>query len=39
MKSIGIVTDGVSELGKFLKENLEMVLKNHVQINNYYIKS
>ena len=39
MKSIGIVTDGVSELGKFLKENLEMVLKNHVKINNYYIKS
>ena len=39
MKSIGIVTDGVSELGMFLKENLEMVLKNHAQINNYYIKS
>ncbi|WP_099192406.1 sigma-54 interaction domain-containing protein [Tepidibacter mesophilus] len=37
MKNIGIITDTNSQLADFLKENLNMVFKDYVNINNYYL--
>lgn len=39
MKTIGIVTDGNTNLGIFLEHNLKMVLGNHVKITNHYLKN
>ncbi len=37
MKSIGIITDTNSQLADFLRENLNMVFRDYVNINNYYL--
>lgn len=39
MPSIGIVTDGNTNLGEFLTQNLKQVLQEHVTLNNYYLKT
>lgn len=38
MKGIAIVTDGISRVGTFLKENLNVLFGGHVGIENYYFK-
>lgn len=37
MKNIGIITDTNSQLASFLKKNLNIVFKDYVNINNYYL--
>lgn len=37
MKNIAVITDTNSKLAVFLKDNLEEVFKNFVNINNYYL--
>lgn len=37
MKTIGIINDLDSKLAAFLKQNLEMVFKDYVVINNYFL--
>lgn len=39
MKTIGIVTDGMSKLEYFLNENIESIFMDKVKINNYYFKN
>lgn len=39
MKTIGIVTDGMSKLEFFLNENIESIFMDKVKINNYYFKN
>lgn len=38
MKSIAVVTNTNSKVSRFLKENLEIVFKDYVNINNYYLE-
>ncbi|MCR1393095.1 sigma 54-interacting transcriptional regulator [Clostridioides difficile] len=37
MKTIAVVTDGLSKLECFLNKNLEMIFKDKVKIKNYYL--
>ncbi|HEK4723936.1 TPA: AAA family ATPase, partial [Clostridioides difficile] len=37
MKTIAVVTDGLSKLECFLNKNLEMIFKDKVMIKNYYL--
>lgn len=37
MKTIAVVTDGLSKLECFLNKNLEMIFKDKVIIKNYYL--
>jgi len=39
MKSIAVVTDGHSDLGDFLTQNLKEIFDNYININNYYFKN
>ena len=39
MKSIAIVTNGVTQLGAFLKDNLEEVLAGYVDIRLYALNA
>ena len=39
MKTIGIVTDGLSKLGVFLNNNIKMIFKDTVKINNYFFNN
>lgn len=37
MKTIAVVTDGMSELEVFLNKNIELIFKDKVNIKNYYL--
>ncbi|EPZ61915.1 sigma-54 dependent transcriptional regulator domain protein [[Clostridium] sordellii ATCC 9714] len=37
MKTIGVVTDGLSKLEIFLNENIRMIFKDNIKINNYFL--
>lgn len=39
MKTIGIVTDGISRLEVFLNDNIKMIFKDTVKINNYFFNN
>ncbi|MDZ4910420.1 AAA family ATPase, partial [Clostridium perfringens] len=39
MKTIGIVTDGVTKLEIFLNENIRLIFGEKVKINNYQFKN
>ncbi|CEO28902.1 sigma-54 interaction domain-containing protein [Paraclostridium sordellii] len=39
MKTIGVVTDGLSKLEIFLNENIRMIFKDNVKINNYFFNN
>lgn len=37
MKTIAVVTDGISKLEDFLNKNIELIFKDKVKIKNYYL--
>lgn len=39
MKTIGVVTDGLSKLEIFLNENIRMIFKDNIKINNYFFNN
>ncbi len=39
MKTIGVVTDGLSKLEVFLNNNIKMIFKDTVKINNYFFNN
>ena len=39
MKTIGVITDGLTGLGRFITDNLLLILGGNVTINNYYISA
>ncbi|MEG1131557.1 MAG: sigma 54-interacting transcriptional regulator [Romboutsia sp.] len=39
MKTIGVVTDGLSKLEVFLNENIKMIFKDSIKINNYFFNN
>jgi sigma-54 dependent transcriptional regulator, acetoin dehydrogenase operon transcriptional activator AcoR len=39
MKTIGVVTDGLSKLEVFLNNNIKMIFKDTIKINNYFFNN